>query len=47
MCYVIFIINYYLLIEPLQSFSFVNNIVVYKALLIYGKGGKLITKYLL
>ena len=40
-------INYYFLIESIDTFYFVNNAVVYKAYLVQGKGGKLVYKILI
>ena len=34
--------NYYHVIESIDKFYFVNNVVVYKAVLVQGKGGKLV-----
>ena len=36
--------NYYFVIESIDAFYFVNNVVVYKVLLVQGKGGKLVYK---
>ena len=36
--------NYYFIIESIDAFYFVNNIVVYKALLLKVKGGKVVYK---
>ena len=34
-------INYYFVIESIHAFSFANNVVVYQALLVWGRYGKL------
>ena len=36
--------NYYFVIESIHAFYFVSNVVVYKALMIQGKGGSLVYK---
>ena len=36
--------NYYFVTESIDAFYFVNNVVVCKALLVKGKGGKLVYK---
>ena len=39
--------NYYFIIESIDTFYFVNNLVVYKALLVKEKSGKVVYKVLI
>ena len=42
--YLLFFVNYYFIIESIDTFYFANNFVVYKALLVKEKGGKVVYK---